>query len=639
MTEYLTESFRAIHTPENFGLTPAQFRKKIIPKLIKVYQDHNPGASWDNAYFAVREAHIEYMGKLFPRTGIEKELKDGFVSRQTPVGETFYNCYRRNKPGLGLRVHTFSHGEKELFRVLYHGSPVPYEIVDPRVRLEHTIANLDELPGRTIVEIRLLSISPLAKPFTSKYFTELTDYDQLLETAIAAKFSKKNIILFNFAVNPGKYLPSELQTLLNIRALKQVFAKMSGKSFEGINYELDLKDDLETLKQKFLAKLKEENPESYNDLPQDAENTSASTAQKKHYREILILLKGGAKNHYKISIKLIELTQSLAGIDTVAAGCNDGKDRTGELAVRLEANQVALQRGVTSHGEIEKIREQLRKESTPAVAAEMISMPGFAKGLDIKENPDRKTAKFFKFVYPVKPPKMELQEVALPKTSTQTTEQPKAGFWRSIANGFRAFGNRVKAFFHSIPKLIYGALLAITFAIPTAPDAMSNTSPAATNNTTTQVFNFGSQDAAKEESSPNLPTSTSSSSTDYVDVKEGSPAKKEDPISGTPNSNSNTSDSFIDASDDSITNSEEEDEDISSSAGASPVAVSNYSKLDEWLNRKRNEVKAVSDAHILQNRTRGSSTDSTSPSPRSPIASLFDPDNERLSGSLQEFKF
>lgn len=452
---------------------------ELIPGLVKQYKSAHPDISWGDAYLAVRKAHIEYIGTLFPRKGIEVNPFPGedFVSTQAPVlddEDKFHSCYRRDEVGLpAFRKHTLTFNGKGIGRWFHHSSPVPYEVTDKHERREKTIRNLRQLaaqdPDKPIAEVRLLS--PLdglkakaASPFAHKYFTELNDYEQLLETAVAAELSGLDITLFNFGVNSGRYLTNELQTLLNVRALKKLHAKITGDK-PPQSFTLDPSDP--QIEKTFLEQLKKQNSGDYQTLPQNIDASNATEEQKKLYRKLMQLLSTGEwkKNNFYAQAILVVLLYSFDFL--TATGCNDAKDRDGNLTNMIEALLISLHKPELKLGDILKTVQQ---HSSAARVAEMVSMPGLAKGLDHSANPNRKAARMFKLIY------TEHQHEAFKKRDGQThhTEQPlqlvfvheekPKGIWRSLAAAFRKIGEALKSLGNAISTVFWGILLAVGIA-------------------------------------------------------------------------------------------------------------------------------------------------------------------------------
>lgn len=432
--ESMRKVFRAIHFDPIYTQNPKKHRKQIkyhdIPDLVKNVKQRS-GKSWAESYETVRQAHIKYMAELFPQEGIKKSFTindELFFSEQIPVGQ-FRSCYERTGEGLSaFRKHTFKKDEKVLIEYFHHSSPVPYEESDFAKRIDGTIKNLqqvaDENKDKTLVEIRLLSpLKGWKSRVAKKYFTTLDDYDQLLETAIAAELCGREVILFNFGVNGGRTHADELQNLLNTRAMTKLFSKIQrvlGSKETALDKTLLIKElgTEKTTKKYFLAGLKEANKSQWDiwrlqlaEIHNKQKNATFTPEQQKIAdlsNEIFMLTTNNkwAKpdDNYKIQAILVKLNFLLG--HTVATGCNDAKDRDSRLAIAIEAQEIAEQTKVTIPTDIEQIEKIVYEKSTPREVAELF-IPGLAHGLDIGGKSDgndhlgntRGTAGIFKQIY------------------------------------------------------------------------------------------------------------------------------------------------------------------------------------------------------------------------------------------------
>ncbi len=471
---------------ERLKIYRKHIKYELLPPLIERYKTVHPEISWGDAYLAVRDAFIEYVGEHFPREGILAEPFPGatFESKQTPILDKdgkFHCCYRRNKEGLAaFRQHTLSFNKRELIRWYHHSSPVPYEMDGDKKysvrRLEATIANLQQLPGDKIAEIRLLSPmkglkETFSAPFVKKYFTTLNDYDQLLETAIAAELSGKKILLFNLGVNYGRKHASSLQKKLNVRGLKTLLSRIpnSGISLTPNPFSLSIDDP--NIKDSFLTQLSKQHSEEYSELPQHIDNSTATTEQKQLYKYMMELLstENWAKEdfNFRAQALMVLLCYSL-GYFTVT-GCNDAKDRDGALTNVIEALIIS---GYIKNQTFDEILKVVQKNSLAEKVAEAIAMPG-AKGLDVKENPDRDVSRIFKLLFTKKQhekyKKRDQQEavasaakefVLIPVETTKipAAEMPEEkGFWGVLCR----FGRCLKKIGSAIVKPFWSLLFTI----------------------------------------------------------------------------------------------------------------------------------------------------------------------------------
>jgi hypothetical protein len=431
----LEKQFNLVFDDLPFGRasTSEEHRKKIkykiIPGLVEFYKAKYPEKSWATCYREVQDLHIKYIGTQFPNEGITREFDD-FVSTQIPVldenGE-FHSCYRRNKPGLpAFRAHIFSKADGEvLVEWFHHSFPVPYGEPDFFQRHQWTIQNLKQLPGETIAEIRL--ITPLTgkkADIIKKHFTELSDYDQLLELAIAAEFCEKEILLFNYGINDLRALADPLQDWLNTRAMVKLYSKVLAEleqnhSIVPLNTRLidRLSETEEETKIYFRGSLEQDNAAQMAKLREYFawfderifnEDMNFADKQKQEIYDLAIQIKhlfdfrGSWKtkeNKYKIQAALVKLNYLLD--HTVASGCNDAKDRDGMLAIEIEATEIeaANKRDKKAATPFEDIKKRVKEQSTSNEVAQYISMPGLDTGIDAKDNYNRKFSGVFKRIY------------------------------------------------------------------------------------------------------------------------------------------------------------------------------------------------------------------------------------------------
>jgi len=278
-----------------------------------------------------------------------------------------------------------------------------------------------------ITEIRLLSplskVSSIVNRFMDK--NPLDDKTQLLETALAATLSGKNILLFNFGVNFGRKFSDKLQQQLNVKALLGLFSLMTGKDWRPIT-DKDLtknwaNSNEKQLKKLFQEKLDKEHSDNKLMLQQKIskwkkqhETSTDNNAKEILFTEILTLFEHNkwkkTENNYQIQAKLVKLNYLLGR--HVATGCNDAKDRDGRLAITVEANELLgdveyKMPNDRTYTDLERKQKYLFDKSTATTVAQTVSMLGFDKGLGI--NPDDnnghlqpkrpKTAAIFRVIY------------------------------------------------------------------------------------------------------------------------------------------------------------------------------------------------------------------------------------------------
>lgn len=525
------------------------FKETTLPALVEKYKADHPEQSWEQSFVAVRDAHITFLETKFPAEGIKREF-DGYISEQTiPEGSVFRNCYRRNctTPGLsGYRKHTFKKGEETLVEWYHHSSPVPYELKDFNTRLTLATQNLQQLPGEIIAEVRLLSpLKGLKAWFARKYFTKLNDYDQLLETAMAAELAEnKEILLFNFGVNTGRHYADELQTFLNVRAMSKLLAK----AFRELNYPVVPTPDEKLLtqadlnppnknpltemeaKELFLSRLRNKNKAHIlallTQLTTNGKERFSTDQQKRiyqHTRDIINLLLNNRwedpKKNYKIQAKLVKLNYLLG--HTVATGCNDAKDRDSRLAITIEANEIFARKALEDKRTRQEIEKIVYQQSTPVEAAKKISMPDFAEGLDIGGKSDgndhlgnsRKIAGIFKHVY------TEKQRRAYERLDNPT-------LWDR-------FKTRIKPFTDPISKFLVGFTVVFTMAFGSMAGADSlNGNPGASSgrdNTSPILTIVDTMPGKKEETPASSGSEAQSSAADDNDDSYETPSSPSQP--------------------------------------------------------------------------------------------------------------
>jgi len=443
MNDFFREQFKNIHAiklsddlkerQRELEAYRLEIKYKIIPSLVAALKAHNKKAngqniSWAAAYREVQKLQIKYMGEFFKGSEVaystDAHPEKVFVSKQTPVGE-FSPVYQRFNQGLAAwREYSFSvqgHGIP-LLSLHIHASPVPYGEDLFGQRIEWTKNNFEQLLTHTgnkpLTEIRLLT--PMPTP--NKHFTTLSDYDQLLETAIAAELlnaqkgeQKKDILLFNYGTNAARRFAQQLQRLLNTRATTKLFDLVLVKL--GKNGPLpNLAPLLETVplnanekitKKLFLKQLENQDKihrETWKQqvaiLNEFDPNTLTPEQQKilTLALEIIEMIQfdrwASEANKHRIQAALVELNDLLNR--TVAVGCNDAKDRVGEQIAMLEARQIRKE----TECEVNKalVNEVLDK-STPEKVAPQISMPNLAHGRDTKGHPEKRSAGIFKRIY------------------------------------------------------------------------------------------------------------------------------------------------------------------------------------------------------------------------------------------------